>query len=101
MKEHALINFTSYLLTDLLIIIKLNEKSYDFPWDCVADLYSLFLGNLAMPNLFKYWVNSFRYLLFKVGRVTVAQQLSLVTLIQGTDSLCYNYSLPYTFNNVA
>ena len=31
---------------------------------------------------------------------TVAQQRSLVTLVQGTDTQCYNYFLPYTFSNV-
>lgn len=34
------------------------------------------------------------------ARITVAQQQSLVTLVQGTDNQCYNYSLPYTFSNV-
>ncbi len=34
------------------------------------------------------------------ARITVAQQQSLVTLVQGTDTQCYNYSLPFTFSNV-
>jgi hypothetical protein len=34
------------------------------------------------------------------ARITVAQQQSLVTLVQGTDNQCYNYSLPYTFSNI-
>lgn len=100
-KEPTLIKFTSYLLTDPLIITKLNDKSYDNTWACSAYIRNLFLGKFSMPYLFKYWINSLRYFLFKVARVTVAHQLSLVTLIQGTDSLCYNYSLPYTFNSVA
>lgn len=34
------------------------------------------------------------------ARITVAQQLSLVTLVQGTDTQCYNYALPYAFATV-
>lgn len=34
------------------------------------------------------------------ARITIAQQLGLITLVQGTDSLCYNYSLPYAFSTV-
>ena len=101
MKEHTLINFTSYFIIHLFIITKLNEQSSYHPWAYLAYFKDLYFGIIAMSHLLQHWVNGVRYLLFKVARVTVAQQLSLVTLIQGTDSLCYNYSLPYTFNSVA
>ena len=48
----------------------------------------------------EYWFSHIKYCILYSARITVAQQQSLVTLVQGTDTQCYNYSLPYAFVSV-
>lgn len=57
-------------------------------------------GRHAVPHPVERRLAHLRYSGPYSARITVAQQQSLVTLVQGTDAQCYNYSLPYAFATV-
>lgn len=99
---HTLKNFLILKLVKHYLIINFinNEQNLNLRRNSAACFHRNVVGTFAMSYPVEYWFSHLRYCTLYSARITVAQQQSLVTLVQGTDTQCYNYSLPYAFATV-
>ena len=85
------------LLCEIVNILKIYEATFVHHW--LSSSRHLCLGCLALSPPILNRLRHIRYIPFHSARVIVAQQQSLVALVQGIDVQCYNYSLPYSFTS--